>query len=82
MEIKRVIDVFEILSENLLFNIDDDFMFRLCKNLNSISIEDKNFFSLSIFLHSTLVNLSFLFNIKATIPVTIGVAMEVPLFTT
>ena len=52
MEIKRVIDVFEILSENLLFNIDYDFMFRLCKNLNSISIEDKNFFSLSIFFQN------------------------------
>lgn len=45
IEVKRVIDIFEILSENLLFNIDYDFMYRLCNNLSSISNEDKNFFN-------------------------------------
>ena len=52
IEIKRVIDVFEILSENLLFNIDYDFMYRLCNNLSSISNEDKNYFSMSVFFNN------------------------------
>ena len=52
MEIKRVIDVFEILSENLLFNIDYNFIYRLCKNLNCISNDNKYYFSLSIFFHN------------------------------
>ena len=52
IEVKRVIDIFEILSENLLFNIDYDFMYRLCNNLSSISNEDKNYFSMSVFFNN------------------------------
>ena len=49
MKIKRVVDIFEILSENLLFNIDYNFIYRLCTNLNCISNDNKNYFSISIF---------------------------------
>ena len=52
MEIKRVIDIFEILSENLLFNIDYNFFYRLCTNLNCICNDNKKYFLISIFFHN------------------------------
>lgn len=49
IEFKRIIDIFEILSENLLFNFDLKFIKALAKNLNSVCPDDKSSMVISIF---------------------------------
>ena len=49
MELKRVVDIFEVLGENMLFEVDLFFITNLAKGLNAIIPDNKNYFSLSIF---------------------------------
>ena len=49
MELKRVVDIFEVLGENMLFEVDLFFITNLAKGLNAIITENKKYFSLSIF---------------------------------
>jgi hypothetical protein len=52
MELKRVVDIFEVLGENMLFEVDLFFITNLAKGLNAIIPEDKKFFSLSVFFNN------------------------------
>ena len=52
MELKRVVDIFEVLGENMLFDVDLFFITNLAKGLNSIIPEDKKYFSLSVFFNN------------------------------
>ena len=49
MELKRVVDIFEVLGENMLFEVDLFFITNLAKGLNAIIPDNKKYFSLSIF---------------------------------
>ena len=52
MELKRVVDIFEVLGENMLFDVDLFFITNLAKGLNAIIPEDKKYFSLSVFFNN------------------------------
>jgi hypothetical protein len=54
MELRRVIDIFEVLGENMLFEVDLFFITNLAKGLNSILPEDKKYFSLNVFFTNLL----------------------------
>ena len=49
MELKRVVDIFEVLGENMLFEVDLFFITNLAKGLNAIIPDNKKYFSLSAF---------------------------------
>ena len=49
MELKRVVDIFEVLGENMLFEVDLFFITNLAKGLNAIIPDNKKYFSLSVF---------------------------------
>ncbi len=49
MELKRVVDIFEVLGENMLFEVDLFFITNLAKGLNAIIPDNKKYFSLSTF---------------------------------
>ena len=49
MELQRVVDIFDVLGENMLFEVDLFFFTNLCKCLNAIIPDDKKCFSLSAF---------------------------------
>ena len=52
MELKRVVDIFEVLGENMLFEIDLFFITNLAKGLNAILPEDKKYFNLNVFFNN------------------------------
>ena len=52
MELKRVVDIFEVLGENMLFDVDLFFITNLAKGLNAIIPEDKKYFSLTVFFNN------------------------------
>ena len=49
MELKRVVDIFEVLGENMLFEVDLFFITNLAKGLNALIPDNKKYFSLSVF---------------------------------
>ena len=52
MELKRVVDIFEVLGENMLFDVDLFFITNLAKGLNAIDPDDKKYFSLNTFFNN------------------------------
>ena len=52
MELKRVVDIFEVLGENMLFDVDLFFITNLAKGLNAILPEDKKYFNLNLFFNN------------------------------
>jgi hypothetical protein len=54
MELKRVIDIFEVLGENMLFDVDLFFITNLAKGLNALVPEDKKYFNLNVFFTNLL----------------------------
>ena len=52
MELKRVVDIFEVLGENMLFDVDLFFITNLAKGLNALVPEDKKYFNLSVFFNN------------------------------
>ena len=52
MELKRVVDIFDVLGENMLFEVDLFFITNLAKGLNAIIPEDKNCFSIMTFFNN------------------------------
>ena len=52
MELKRVVDIFEVLGENMLFEVDLFFITNLAKGLNAILPEDKKYFNLNVFFNN------------------------------
>ena len=54
MELKRVVDIFDVLGENMLFDVDLFFITHLAKGLNAIIPEDKKYFSLNTFFNNLL----------------------------
>ena len=54
MELKRVIDIFEVLGENMLFDVDLFFITNLAKGLNAIVPDDKKCFNLNVFFNNLL----------------------------
>ena len=54
MELKRVVDIFDVLGENMLFDVDLFFITNLAKGLNAIVPDDKKYFSLNAFFNNLL----------------------------
>ena len=54
MELKRVVDIFEVLGENMLFEVDLFFITNLAKGLNAIVPDNKKYFSLNVFFSNLI----------------------------
>ena len=54
MELKRVVDIFEVLGENMLFEVDLFFITNLAKGLNALIPDNKKYFSLNIFFSNLI----------------------------
>ena len=52
MELQRVVDIFDVLGENMLFDIDLFFITNLAKGLNAILPEDRKYFNLTVFFNN------------------------------
>ena len=55
MELKRVVDIFDVLGENMLFEVDLFFITNLAKGLNAIIPEDRKYFNLPVFFNNLLL---------------------------
>ena len=52
MELNRVVDIFDVLGENMLFDVDLFFITNLAKGLNALVPDDKKCFNLGVFFNN------------------------------